>query len=53
MIRDRITLEQAVADYWKNIPRADKPYLAKHNPDLSPEQKRGYEALYRLKTRVI
>jgi hypothetical protein len=53
MIRGKITLEQAVADYWKNIPRLDKPYLAKHNPNLSPEQKRGYEALLRFKTRVI
>ena len=53
MIRGKITLEQAVVDYWKNIPRADKPYLAKHNPNLTPEQKRGYEALERLKTRVI
>ena len=53
MIRDRITLEQAVADYWKHIPRLDKPHLAKHNPNLSPEQKRGYEALLRFKTRVI
>ena len=53
MIRGKITLAQAVVDYWKNIPRADKPYLAKHNPNLTPEQKRGYEALERLKTRVI
>ena len=53
MIRGKITLAQAVVDYWKYIPRADKPYLAKHNPNLTPEQKRGYEALERLKTRVI
>ena len=45
MIRNKITLEQAVVDYWKHIPRADKPYLAKHNPNLSPEEKKEYLAL--------
>lgn len=53
-----VSLEQAVSGRWKTgkwdeITEEDKPYLAKHNPDLSPEQKRGYEALGRLKTRVI
>ena len=54
MVSDKgITLEQAVSDLWKDIPGKDKPYLAKHNPDLSPEEKRGYAALERMKTRVI
>ena len=53
MSKKAISLEQAVAEYWKSIPKDDRPYLAKHHPDLSPEEKRGYLALERLKTRVI
>jgi len=49
----KISLEQAVAEYWKHIPEEDRIYLAKHNPDLTPEEKREYAALARLKTRVI
>ena len=53
-----VSLEQAVSSRWKTgewdeIPEEDKPYLAKHNPDLSPEEKKEYAALERLKTRVI
>jgi hypothetical protein len=49
----KISLEQAVAEYWKHIPEEDRIYLAKHHPDLPPEEKREYAALARLKTRVI
>jgi hypothetical protein len=53
-MRDReISLEQAVSELWNEIPEEDKIYLAKHNPDLSPQEKREYEALGRLKTRII
>lgn len=53
-----VSLEQAVSSRWKTgewdeIPEEDKPYLAKHNPDLSPEEKEEYAALERLKGRVI
>jgi hypothetical protein len=53
-----VSLEQAVSSRWKTgewdeIPEADKPYLAKHNPDLTPEEKREYTALERLKKRII
>ena len=53
MSNEGITLEQAVERLWNEIPEEDRTYLAKHNPNLSPEQKRGYEALERLKTKVI
>jgi len=53
-----VSLEQAVSSRWKTgewdeIPEEDKPYLAKHNPDLTPEEKSEYAALARLKRRVI
>ena len=53
-----VSLEQAVSGRWKTgkwdeITEEDKPYLAKHNPDLTPEEKREYAALERLKTRII
>ena len=53
-----VSLEQAVSDRWKTgkwdeITEEDKPYLAKHNPDLTPEEKREYAALERLKKRII
>ena len=54
MMNDKkIQLEQAVSELWNEIPEEDKIYLAKHNPDLSPEEKREYQALERLKTRII
>ena len=49
----KISLEQAVADVWRYIPKGDKVYLAKHNPDLPPQEKREYEALERHKRRII
>jgi hypothetical protein len=48
-----ISLEQAVAEYWKSIPKDDRLYLAKHNPNLSPEDKRGYEALLKFRDKII
>lgn len=53
MSDDGITLEQAVSDLWNDILEEDKPYLAKHNPDLSPDDKREYAALGRHKKRLI
>jgi len=53
MSDEQIPLEQAVSKLWNNIDEEDKPYLAKDNPDLSPEEKRAYEAIKRLKARVI
>jgi hypothetical protein len=50
----KIPLEQAVADVWRYISKeGDKVYLAKHNPDLPPQEKREYEALERHKRRII
>jgi hypothetical protein len=49
----KIQLEQAVSELWNEIPEENKIYLAKHNPDLPEEEKREYEALGRLKSRVI
>ena len=50
----KISLEQAVADVWRRISKeGDKVYLAKHNPDLPPQEKREYEALERHKRRII
>ena len=44
----------AVASYWKHIKSdEDKLLLAPSNPDLSPEERRGYEALARHKKRLI
>jgi hypothetical protein len=53
-----VSLEQAVSFRWKTgewdeIPEADKLYLAKHNPDLTPEERKEYAALERLKKRII
>ena len=52
-IDKKIPLEVAVADYWRWIPQDDRVYLAKHNPGLPDEERRGYGALGRMKTRVI
>ena len=41
----KITLEQAVLDLWEEMPEEDQIYLAKHNPDLTPEDKRIYRAM--------
>ena len=41
----KISLEQAVAEVWDELPGEDKAYLAKHHPDLSPEEKRIYRAI--------
>ena len=41
----KISLEQAVAEYWKWISQEDRAYLAKHHPNLSPEDKRIYMAI--------
>lgn len=49
----RITLEEAVSECWSDLEDEDKLYLAKHNPDLSPEEKGGYQALERHKKRLI
>ena len=48
-----ITLEEAVSECWSDLEDEDKLYLAKHNPDLSPEEKGGYQALERHKKRLI
>ena len=48
-----ITLEEAVSECWSDLEDEDKLYLYKHNPDLTEEERREYEALERLKTRVI
>ena len=53
MFSKRITLEQAVTNKWSYIPKEDRPYLAKHHLGLSPDERKGYEALLRLKSRVI
>ena len=44
----------AVASYWKHIKSdEDKLLLAPSNPDLPPDERRGYEALARHKKRLI
>ena len=48
-----ISLEQAVKGFWRYIPEEDRLYLAKHNPNLSPEDKRGYEALLKFRGKII
>ena len=48
-----ISLEQAVKGFWRYIPEEDRPYLAKHHPNLSPEEKRGYESLLKFRGKVI
>ena len=48
-----ISLGQAVESYWKSIPKEDRPYLAKHHTGLSPEDKRGYEALLKFRDKII
>ncbi len=41
----KISLEQAVAEVWEGLPEEDQAYLAKHNPDLTDEEKRIYRAI--------
>jgi hypothetical protein len=53
MSRNSIPLEQAVSELWAVIPDEDKIYLAKHHPELTPEEKREYAALGRHKRRLI
>jgi len=53
MSKEGVTLEEAVSKCWPDIPEEDRAYLARHKPDLSPEERRGYEALGRLKKRVL
>ena len=48
-----ISLGQAVESYWKSIPKDDRLYLAKHHPNLSPEEKRGYESLLKFRGKII
>ena len=38
-------LERAVAEVWEDLPEEDQAYLAKHNPDLTDEEKRIYRAM--------
>ena len=53
-MRDNIVpFEIAVSLAWNDIPEEDRIYLAKHHRDLSPEERRGYEALARHKKRLI
>ena len=47
------TLGYAVSECWRMMDEKDKIYLAKENPDLDPEEKRGYEALLRHMNRVV
>ncbi len=42
---NNISLEQAVAEYWKWIPQEDRVYLAKHHPSLPEKNKRIYRAI--------
>jgi hypothetical protein len=53
MEEENITFEEAVALCWNDIPEEDQIYLAKHNQDLSTEEKKGYEALSRYRGRII
>jgi len=53
MSDDGITLEQAVSDLWNDISEEDRIYLAKHHPDLPPEEKKEYMTLERYKKRII
>jgi len=53
MTKQQIPLEQAVTNVWRYIPVEDRVYLAKHNPELSPEEMKEYEALARYKKRVM
>jgi hypothetical protein len=53
MSKEGLTLEEAVSKCWPDIPEEDRAYLARYKSDLSQEERRGYEALARLKKRVI
>jgi hypothetical protein len=53
MTQQQIPLEQAVAKGWRYTPEEDRIYLAKHNPKLSSEERKEYDALARYKKRVI
>jgi hypothetical protein len=53
MEEENVPLEGAVALCWNSTTEEDRMYLAKHNQDLSPEEKKGYEALSRYRGRII
>ena len=45
-MRDKnIPLEGAVAEYWRNLSKDDRVYLAKHHTSLPEEEKRIYRAI--------
>ena len=48
-----IPLEIAVREIWDDIAEEDRIYLAKHHPNLPPEEKREYAALERHNKRLI
>ena len=41
----KISLEQAVAEYWKWITQEDRVYLAKHHPSLPEKDRKIYRAI--------
>ena len=41
----KISLEQAVAECWRNIPQEDRIYLAKHHPSLPEKDRKIYRAI--------
>jgi hypothetical protein len=44
----------AVASQWRYIrSEEDKILLAPHNPNLSPEELKGYQALAKLRKRML
>jgi len=44
----------AVAEEWDSIESGeDKVILAPHNPNLSPEELKGYQALAKLRKRML
>jgi hypothetical protein len=52
-MKSGMSLEEAVEMRWDDMGEDDRALLAQYNPRLSPEEIRGYQALARLKKRVI
>jgi hypothetical protein len=53
MMQIGLSFSQSLVDRWGKMKSDDKILMATHNPDLSPEEIKGYEALAKFRKKVI
>ena len=44
--------QEALAQYWSEVPEEDKILMYKDNTDLSADEKRGYELMDKVSNRI-